>query len=45
MNMISEDKTIEDFFTALKDFDSNMMVIEEFKNEIMKRQNTFSEVE
>ena len=36
---------IEDFFASLKDYDSNMMVIEEFKNELIKRQNKFSENE
>ena len=40
-----EDRDIESFFSKLKDFDSNMMVIEEFKNEIVKRQGTFSENE
>ena len=40
-----EDKDIEDFFSKLKDFDSNMMVIEEFKNEIVKRQGRFSDSE
>ena len=40
-----ENRELEDFFSKLKDFDSNMMVIEEFKNEIVKRQGTFSENE
>ena len=47
MNQNIDGKTIriEDFFASLRDYDSNMMVIEEFKNELMKRQNTFSENE
>jgi hypothetical protein len=45
MIMTDDDKTIEDFFSALKDFDSNMLVIEEYKREIIKRQGTFSENE
>ncbi|HYZ94704.1 MAG TPA: hypothetical protein VE566_03000 [Nitrososphaeraceae archaeon] len=47
MNQNNDEKTIriEDFFAALSDYDSNMMVIEEFRNELMKRQNTFSENE
>jgi hypothetical protein len=35
--------SIEDFFAALKDFDSNMMVIEEFRNEVKKRQLNFDD--
>ena len=47
MNQNNDEKTIriEDFFASLKDYDSNMMVIEEFKNELIKRQNKFSENE
>ena len=47
MNQNDDDKRIriEDFFAALRDYDCNMMIIEEFKNELMKRQNTFSENE
>jgi hypothetical protein len=41
----SEDRDIEDFFSLLKDFDSNMLVIEEYKREMVKRQGTFSENE
>jgi hypothetical protein len=34
--MIIEDRDIEDFFSRLKDFDSNMIVVEEFKNHVRK---------
>jgi hypothetical protein len=43
--MITEDKDIEDLFAALKDFDSNMLAIKEFENEIKKRQGGFSEID
>jgi hypothetical protein len=38
MNQNNDEKTIriEDFFAALRDYDSNMMIIEKFKNELMK---------
>ena len=38
MNQNNDEKTIriEDFVASLKDYDSNMMVIEEFKNETHK---------
>ena len=40
MNQNDDDKRIriEDFFASLRDYDSNMMVIEELKNELIKRQ-------
>jgi hypothetical protein len=43
--MITEDKDIDDFFSLLKDFDSNMFVIKELENEIKKRQGAFSEID
>jgi hypothetical protein len=42
--IISEDD-LQRFFSALEDFDSNMLVIEEYKREMVKRQGTFSENE
>jgi hypothetical protein len=41
----TEDKDIDDFFSLLRDFDSNMLVIKELENEIKKRQGTFSEID
>jgi hypothetical protein len=38
-------KTIEDFLSSLRNFDSNMLVIEEYKREMIRRQGTFSENE
>ena len=43
--MIIEDRDIEDFFSRLKDFDSNMIVVEEFKNHIKKVQGKFEDNE
>ena len=40
-----EDRDIEDFFFRFKDFDSNMIVVEEFKNHIKKVQGKFEENE
>jgi hypothetical protein len=40
-----DDKTIEQFFAGLNDADKNMLTIEEFKNEVNKRQLNFSENE
>lgn len=36
-----EDKEIEQLFNALRNYDSNMMIIEEFKNEVQRRQPNF----
>jgi hypothetical protein len=41
----AEDRDIEDFFSLLRDFDSNILVIKELENEIKKRQGTFSETD
>ena len=43
--MIIKDRDIDSFFSKLKDFDSNMIVIEEFKNHIKKVQGKFEENE
>lgn len=40
-----DDKQIQKFFRSLKNIDKNMVEIEEFKNEIKKRQITFDENE
>jgi hypothetical protein len=40
-----DDKTIEQFFAGLNDADRNMLTIEEFKNEVMKRQGRFEDIE
>jgi hypothetical protein len=39
------DNDLERFFSSLKDFDTNMLVIEEYKREMVKRQGTFSETD
>jgi hypothetical protein len=41
--MRSEDKTISDFFQLLKNYDRDMIAIEEFKEEMRKVQGRFSE--
>jgi hypothetical protein len=42
--MIS-DTEIENFFRSMRDIDRDLIVIEEFKNEMKKVQGTFSETE
>jgi hypothetical protein len=43
--MRTDDSDLERFFSSLKGFDTNMLVIEEYKREMVKRQGTFSENE
>jgi hypothetical protein len=38
-----DDKAIEQFFASLNDADRNMLAIEEFRNEVMKRQLNFDD--
>jgi hypothetical protein len=45
MDNSDEEKVLQSFFDLLRDFDSNMLVIEEYKREMIKRQNTFGEIE
>ena len=42
---MKDDKQIDDFFRSLRNIDKNMVEIEEFKNEIKKRQITLDENE
>jgi hypothetical protein len=41
--MRSDDRTIEELFRSLKNYDRDMLTIEEFKQEIRKVQGRFSE--
>jgi hypothetical protein len=43
--MIVDDKQIQEFFQSLKNYDSDMLTIEEFKNEVKKVQGKFEENE
>lgn len=43
--MTPTDKDIDNFFAALKDYDSNMLTILEFENQIKKVQGKFEENE
>jgi hypothetical protein len=43
--MIDNDKQIQDFFRSLKNVDRDMLVIEDFKDQMRKVQGTFSENE
>jgi hypothetical protein len=41
--MISDDKTIEDFFRSLQNTEKDMLVVEDFKDRIKRVQGRFSE--